>query len=77
VTLRLALLVALAVAAAGCSGGGGEGEETTRGTREAAPAPATPEGPLRGEPLVSALRGGGFVIYFLADGYEFVTVSEL
>jgi broad specificity phosphatase PhoE len=30
----------------------------------AAAAPTTPAGPLRGEQLVSALRGGGYVIYF-------------
>jgi virginiamycin B lyase len=52
------LPLVLAAVAAACSGGGGEGEETAALDPEAAPRL------LRGERLVSALRGGGYVISF-------------
>jgi hypothetical protein len=56
----LALLLVLAAVAAGCRGGGGQGEATAAPEREAATAPTAS---LDGERLVSALRGGGYVIY--------------
>jgi virginiamycin B lyase len=60
---RLALPLVLAAVAAGCSGGGGEGEETAAPERQAATAPTAPTASLDGERLVSALRGGGYVVY--------------
>jgi virginiamycin B lyase len=63
----LALLSVAAVAAVGCSGGddapGTRARETT--TKATAPtAPTVAAGSLRGDRLVSALRRGGYVLYF-------------
>ena len=61
--LSLAVLVVLAVLAVGCAGDGGEGERTA--ARETETTESTvPVGRLRGGALVSALREGGYVIYF-------------
>jgi phosphohistidine phosphatase SixA len=53
----------LVAAVAGC-GGGDDGGATALGDREGKTNGAPPAGPLGGERLVSALRDGGYVIYF-------------
>ena len=61
--VRLAVPFALAAVAGGCNGGGVETDETAAPERAATAAATTPTGTLAGGRLVSALRGGGFVIY--------------
>jgi phosphohistidine phosphatase SixA len=61
---KLFLSLTLAAVAGACSGGGVETDATTDPGLEATTSPATAADPLGGERLVSALRGGGFVIYF-------------
>jgi phosphohistidine phosphatase SixA len=60
VLASLALLIAIGTA---CSDGV-ETDESAPRTPDATTAPPTVTGPLDGERLVSALRNGGFVIYF-------------
>jgi Histidine phosphatase superfamily (branch 1) len=63
---RLALLVlplALIAAVSGC-GGGGSAETNAVGDREGSTTAAPSADPSREEGLMSALRGGGYVIHF-------------
>jgi virginiamycin B lyase len=63
---RSLALVLIAAFAVGCSGGSGDAQETAarEATRTEATVPAAPTGPLRSNRLVSALRRGGYVLYF-------------
>src|SRR5918992_3756617 len=58
------LLVVLALLVVGCEGGGGERRETAAREPETATGESVAAGALRGDRLVSALRRGGYVLYF-------------